>query len=149
MAKLEIKPKENCLPRTFTQEKMQTILNDIKRGSTRKHAAEANGISERHFYYAIKQGTCDIENEQFNTVYAKLVQSLRDIEQNEIIGCREKIMMTDKSHRGAEWTLERVYWQWFGMNAANIDMDERLRRLEQGDKRNERNEEKAKETTDA
>lgn len=146
---MDIGEKKQCHPpKTFTREKMEMILKDISEGSTRKHAAEANGISERHFYYAIKQGIYDLEQGEY-TIYCELVQRLRKIEQEEIKLCRNNIRDRIKSHKGAEWTLERVYYSWFGSSAQVMEMDERLRLLEQGDKRNERNEEKAKETTDA
>ena len=144
---MDIKPNKRSFPRfSITKEKVEAILKDIREGSTNKHAAEANGISERHFYYSILQGVCDLEHDKSNSVYAQLVQSLRQIEQSEIKECRKQIKENKKSHKGAEWTLEHVYWQYFSANAPAMEMDARLRNLEQGELNNEK---ETEEKTDA
>ena len=144
---MDIKPNKRSFPRfSITKEKVEAILKDIREGSTNKHAAEANGISERHFYYSILQGVCDLEHDKSNSVYAQLVQSLRQIEQSEIKECRKQIKENKKSHKGAEWTLEHVYWQHFSASAPIIEIDARLRDLEQGELNNEK---ETEEKTDA
>lgn len=130
---MDIKPdKKSWSSPSMTPVRVKSILKDIKEGSSNKRAAESNGISERHFYYSILQGICDLEHEKFDTIYAVLVQSLRKIEQEEIKECRKLIKENKKSHKGAEWTLEHVYWQEYGSDAKAKELDERLKRIEEG-----------------
>ncbi len=112
-----------------TQEVLDRIVQDIREGSTKKHAPEANGISERHFYYLIAQGILDIEYNKHDTMCAKLVQSLRKVEQEEIKGCRVDIRTSGDGHKGAQWTLEHAYWRHFGKDAGAKEIAEELGRL--------------------
>lgn len=116
--------------RKISKEIINAILSDIALGSTRKHASESNGISEPLFYYWIKQGELELSYADIDTLHTYLVKSLRSIEKEEIVECRRQIKSSDKGHRGAEWTLEKVYWRYFGTNAADIEFNERLERLE-------------------
>lgn len=127
---MEAKP--NKRPQSFpkvTQEKLDAILKDIQEGAPRKHAAEANGISERHFYCMIAQGIVDIEYEKLDTIHARLVQSLRKIEMDEMKKCRIAIRSDEKGHKGAEWTLEHAYWRYFGKDANAKELAEEIERL--------------------
>ena len=129
---IKLNKREGNYPRLISQEVIDLILADIKRGAPNKHAAEANGISEVLFYYWIKQGVLDLTY-GVDSIHARLVKSLRKIEQEEIIECRSAIKETDKGHKGAEWTLEHVYWRQFSSNAPAIDLNERMERLEHGE----------------
>lgn len=129
--------KKNHVLRKLNEEKLKAILNDIRGGSPYKIAAEANGISDRHFYDMLLQGVCDLESDKQETLYARLAQGIRQIERDEINECRDEIRASGKGHVGKQWTLERVYWKYYGQNAAAIEFDERLRKLEQGDKNHE------------
>lgn len=100
--------------RKVSEETIKNILDAIKKGGTRRHAAEANGVSERHFYSLIEQGKIDLEVGNLDSLCAKLAQSLRLIELHEIQECRGQIKLTPN---GAQWTLEKVYWRDFGQNA--------------------------------
>lgn len=114
--------KHNYPPRKLTQEKLDKILFDVREGAPYKYAAESNFISERHFYYMMLQGIVDIENDKMQTIYAQLVQGLRDIEMAEIKECRKNIKSKAKGHRGAEWTLEHVYWKTYGTDAKLMEL---------------------------
>lgn len=131
---MEIKPnKIQFIIKKATQETIEAIIQSIREGGTRRHSAEANGISERHFYYLIQQGRCDIEHGFHDSLPAHLVQSLRKIELKEIKECRKQIRAEKKGHKGAEWTLEHVYWKDFSGAAPVIEFNKRLQRMEEGE----------------
>jgi hypothetical protein len=138
---MEIKPnKRKYSLKNLNEKKLNDILNDIKNGSPYKIAAEANGVSDRHFYDMLLQGICDLEHDQNETLYARLAQGLRKIEREEINYCRKAILKQKKGHKGAEWTLEKVYWKYYGVNAAAIEFEERLKKLEHDNKDDNNNE---------
>lgn len=116
---------------TIGEERINKILADIAEGSPNKIAAEASGVSERHFYSIVAQGIVDIENEIFDSQAAKLTQSLRKIDMEEIKWCRNSIKASEKSHRGAEWTLEKAYWRYFGNSAETKELAEEIQKLKQ------------------
>lgn len=127
---MEIKPnKIQYMLKKASLEVINKILDAIAQGSPNKHAAESNGISERSFYLWLEQGICDLEHEQ-DSVFSYMVQSLRKIEQNEITYCRQAIKEQKKGHKGAQWTLEHVYWRHFGASVADLEFNERLTELE-------------------
>jgi len=115
--------------RKVSQDNINAILKDIAEGAPRKHAAEANGISARHFHYLIAQGIVEMENGIFHTLQAHMVRSLRKIEMDEIKGCRNNIRENDNSHKGAQWTLEHVYWKWFGNNVEAKELAQQIEEL--------------------
>jgi hypothetical protein len=108
---------------------MAKILKDIKRGAPKKIAAEANGICEAHFYDAIKQGLTDLKFGERETRWAKLAESLRSIEMDEIISCKEDIRHSQRGHHGAEWTLEKVYWRHFCGDAKILELAKQVDEL--------------------
>jgi hypothetical protein len=127
---MEAKP--NKRPQSYpkvNQEKLDKILAEIKKGGTRKHSAEANGISGTHFHNLIAQGIVDIEFGLHDTIHARLVVSLRDIELKEIQSCRSAIRKGKTGHKGAEWTLEHAYWRSFGKDANAKELAEEIDRL--------------------
>lgn len=119
-------------PVKISKETIDSILQDIAEGSTRFHAAEANGIAYVTFYYWVKQGQVDLQYNK-DSLHAYLVKALRKIERNEIKKCRKEIIKLKKGHKGCEWTLEKVYWQHFSGQAPAMELNERLERLEQGE----------------
>lgn len=112
-----------------SQELIDVILQDIKEGAPRKHASEANGISYRHFLYLIAQGIVDMEVGNLDTLQSRMVRTLRNIEMKEIKGCKSDIRISKEGHKGAQWTLEHVYWKWFGNNAEAKELSEEIEQL--------------------
>lgn len=124
--------KNNKRPQAFpkvNQQMLDAILEDIRKGSPRKHAAEANGISRRHFHHLIAQGILDLEFGKIDTIHARLARSLRQIEQEEIQWCREKARFSEDGHKGAQWTLEHAYWRDFGKDANSKELAEEIEQL--------------------
>lgn len=120
---------QNYPLRLISKELIDRILHDIKRGSPNKYASEANGVSESLFYTWMRQGILDSDH-LVDSLYAYLVQSMRKIEQDEIISCRQDVRFCPKGHAGAQWTLEHAYWKTYGSKAENMELNERLERLE-------------------
>ncbi len=116
---------------TVNQDMIDSILDDIANGGTIKHSALANCLSEKHFYNLVNQGIVDIETGLHDTLEARLVQSLNEIELNEVTSCRKDIRSAHKGHKGAEWTLEHVYWRHFGNHAEVKALHDELERLKQ------------------
>lgn len=123
--------------RKVTREVIDLILDDIRNLAPNKYAAESNGISEGHFYDLIKQGICDINNDIHDTLHAYLAESLRKIEKEEIMSCRSDIRKSKKGHKGAQWTLEHVYWRSFCGDAKLMELAEEIER-EKGRFKNEK-----------
>ena len=133
---MEIKPnKRKNKYWKVTDEVMDAILARIKNGSTRKHAAEANGVSRRHFHSIVAQGIVDIESGVTDSQACRLALSLRKIESDEIEWCRQMTKNAEKGHRGAEWTLEHAYWRDFGNSAEVKELAEEIAQLRQELKR--------------
>lgn len=109
---------------------INAILKDIKEGSTHRYAAEANGITANTFCIWQQQGRCDLDHGNTETIHAKLVKGLAHIKQDEIKKCREMVRDSKLGHKGAQWTLEKVYWQDYGSSAAEMQLNERLTELE-------------------
>lgn len=127
---MEAKPNKRPHPlQKVNQEMIDRILKDIELGAPRKHAAEANGLSSSHFHNLVAQGVVDLEYNKPDTLYAKMVVSLRNIEKKEIQECRKKIKKGRLSHKGAEWTLEHAYWRYFGKDANAKELAEEIERL--------------------
>lgn len=117
--------------KSITKEKLQAVLKDIKSGAPNKHAAIANGMGERTLYEYIKQGICDLDHDNMDTLEVWFVKSLKRIELDEITECRRQIRADPKSHKGAEWTLEHAYMHTFSIDSVLRDMEKRLIDLEQ------------------
>lgn len=116
---------------TVTQDMIEAILEDIKQGGSIKHSARANNLSERHFHNLVAQGIVDIDCGNQDTLQAKLVRSLSRVQLNEIKSCRQAILNSDKSHKGAEWTLEHAYWREYGNNAESKELAEEIDKLKE------------------
>jgi hypothetical protein len=120
---MQIKPNKRPYATTkVTRENIDLILEDIRNLAPNKYAAESNGISEAHFYDLLKQGICDINHGNYDTLHAYLAKSLREIEKKEIISCRKDIRRSEKGHIGAQWTLEHAFWRSFCGDAKVMEL---------------------------
>ncbi len=113
----------------FKPERVEAILNEIKKGIPYVIAAEMHGIHESTFRDWRRNGRRDIL-EQIDSDYAKLVRSLREIEGNRIAMNISTIRESEKGHRGKEWELERSFWRYFSAKASEIELNERVEALE-------------------
>jgi hypothetical protein len=127
---MQIKPDKRPYASTKVNKRViDAILSEIEKGGTRRHSSESNGITDRHFQYLLQQGKCDLEHSNNDTLCAYLVLRLRKIELTEIQECRKAIKELKKGHKGAQWTLEHVYWQDFGSNAEVKELADEIEKL--------------------
>lgn len=122
--------KRQCTQKKFCKEIIDAIVKDIAEGSHHKFACEANGVTEKMFYVWLEQGRLDIQ-EEIDSLNVYLVQSLSKVKMHDVKELQGMIRREEKGHRGAEWTLEHAYWRQYGQSAANIEMEERLNRMEE------------------
>lgn len=113
----------------ITDEQIAKVIADIKRGAPKKYACYANGMSDRHFYYMVDQGKCDIRHGDLLTREAKMVRSLHEVEMEAIVSCCKDIRKNKQGHKGAQWILEHVYWREFSGDAKIMTMAEELEKL--------------------
>ncbi len=116
-------------PDPATEERLQKIMEAIGNGVPYEIAAEANWISPRYLYECIAQGKVDLEHGD-DTPKARLAQGIRDKELKDITSCLSDIREKEKSHKGAEWILERRFWKHFSSNVPTIELNEKMDRLE-------------------
>lgn len=116
-------------PPTITDEQIAKVIADIKRGAPKKYACYANGMSDRHFYYMVDQGKCDIRHGNLMTREARMVRSLHEVEMEAIVSCCKDIRKNKQGHKGAQWILEHVYWREFSGDAKIMTMAEELEKL--------------------
>jgi len=116
-------------PDKFTPERRQAILDDISHRIPYEFAAEANGICEDTLYEWLKRGFIDkkigIESE-----YAIFSEDLKKIERNKIREHLECINSNPERWQAQAWILERRWWKQFSPNAAVLDFNKRLDRME-------------------
>ena len=126
---MEVKPYKVPHPfRKLNKKLIDSVVKDIKRGSTHRLASQANGITPRILEIWRKQGEVDIEHEQ-DSLPAYLVRALSTVKQEEVIWCRENIKKADKGHKGAEWTLEHAYQRDFSSNVALQEISDEFEEL--------------------
>jgi len=117
-------------PRSVTQEKIDAVLEEIKKRGHRKQASWTHGISERHFKSMVEMGEFDLENDNPDTMCAKMVQKLNNIELSDIQDCMHKIYSSRKGHKGCQWTLEKMYPRQFGNDSLLRELSEKFADLE-------------------
>jgi len=115
--------------RKATPEIIKAILASIEKGTPVKYAACSQGITKTQFYNLINRGTWDLENDNEDSMCARLVVTMREIEKKRIECCLTDILADSKSHKGAEWFLERRYWREFGTHAQVKELSEEIEEL--------------------
>jgi hypothetical protein len=130
---MEAKPNKKFNPyKKLCPELIDKVLKEISEGSTHKYACEVNGITERILSMWRAQGVVDLEYENEDSLPAKLIMGLAKIKNKEVKYCRNLIKNNEKGHKGAEWTLERAYWKYFGAKAETLEMAEEIQKLKDG-----------------
>lgn len=114
----------------FTPERVKAILADIADHIPYKIAAESNGIADSTFYDWIYTGVGHFRDD-IESDYTRMVESLRTIEKKKVKELVETVKKSGKGHKGAEWTLEHVFWKYFSSNAAIKEFDARLTKMEE------------------
>lgn len=128
----------------FDQTTIEAILQDLRDEIPYLHACESNGIAYPTFLLWIDNGIKDTKD-GLDTKYSQLLRAVRKIEKNRMKGHISKIKKEKKGHKGSEWIMERAFWKQFGSKSAEIELNERLEKLEQQGLNN--NDEKENENT--
>lgn len=114
----------------FDQQKVNGILKDIENGIPFKISCESYEISYSTFKTWIENGVRDLLDNK-STYYTQFLASLREVQKRVIEKNQKKIASNEKSHKGAEWLLERSYWQYFSARVADLELEERISKLEE------------------
>lgn len=112
----------------FSDERCAAILKSISNRVPYKLAAQANGICEDTLYDWLKRGLNDSEAGK-DTKHARFSESLKKIEEQTLIGHLDKINNAVDRWQAHAWILERRWWWMFSANAALVEMDKRIERL--------------------
>lgn len=113
-----------------TREQLDAILDDVARGAPIVLATMSNGVCEKTYYNYVNQGSLDIASGDSDTLHAIFVKRLHTIYKEEVIKLRAMILGSEKSHRGAEWVLERGYQKLFGNDVALKELEQKVIELE-------------------
>lgn len=116
-------------PLKFTPERRAAILDAIGKRIPYILAAEANGICEDTLYDWLKQGRRD-QNKGIDSEYARFSESIKKIELEKMHEHLECIKNKPERWQADAWLLERRWWQHFSPNAAVLEFDKRLRKME-------------------
>lgn len=120
-------------PTKFTPERRAAILKDIGDRIPYEFAAEANGICEDTLYDWINQGKRD-RKAGINSDFAKFSEEIKQAELKKIRQHLEKIEQNPERWQADAWILERRWWKHFSPNAAVLDFNKRLERMENEEK---------------
>jgi transposase-like protein len=115
-------------PSKFTPERRDAILQSIRNRIPYELAAEANGIGERTLYEWIEKGQNHLLNE-IDSDFANFAQSIKKVEQENIIQHLLIINGMPKNWQAHAWILERRWWKYFSSNPAIIDFQKQLDHL--------------------
>lgn len=124
----------------FTPARRAAILESISNRIPYELAAEANGICEDTLYEWLKRGKQDLAAGN-DTEYARFSESLKKIEQLKCAQHLEKIASNVDRWQADAWILERRWWQYFSPNAALIEFNKKLNKLEKDSSTSELREE--------
>lgn len=128
---MEVKPYKIPHPfRKLSKDLIDKIVGNIAQGSTHRYSAESNGITETIFNIWRRQGICDLEHE-VDSLCSYLVVSLAKTKQSEVIQCRTTIKSDERSHKGAEWTLEHAYQKDFSTSQSIREIQEDVEHLKE------------------
>lgn len=114
----------------YTPERLAAILDSISHRIPYQLAAEANGIRESTLYAWIEQGW-DEKDAGLDTPLAKFSEDLKRIEQSKIKEHLEKLAGNVERWQSDAWILERRWWKMFSANLPMMEMDERLKKIEE------------------
>lgn len=113
----------------FKPEVVDDILLKISKHIPYKKACLSNGVSEVLFYQWLKKGEEDLLH-GVQSEHSDVVKRLNDIEAKRIQHHLDNVQDSENGHKGAQWVLERVFWKYFSPKVAEIELNERVEKLE-------------------
>ncbi len=117
-------------PTKFTAELCAALIDDISHCVPYELAAYGNGIGPTALYSWLNQGYADLEN-GIDSEFARFSKAIKGTENKRIRRHIDTIDEMPKGWQAHAWILERRWWKHFSQNAAAIEFNERLQKLEQ------------------
>lgn len=122
-------------PSKFTPERRASILNAISRRAPYEMAAEANGICEDTLYEWLRRGKQDLKL-GIESDYAIFSEDLKRIDMEKALQHSDKIADNVDRWQADAWLLERRWHKYYSTNAGNIELNNKLDKLLDGDSKN-------------
>ena len=116
-------------PSKFTPERCSDIIAAISRRVPYQLAAEANGITERTFYFWLELGAKHFD-EEIDSEFANFFQSIKKAEMQKVIEHTDMIAAKPERWQADAWLLERRWHRYFSSSAPVMELNERLGKLE-------------------
>lgn len=123
-------------PSKFTPERRTAIIDAISHRIPYEMAAEANGISGSTLYEWLKTGKDQID-QGIESDYTMFSESLKRAEMQKVREHTDMIAAKPERWQADAWLLERRWHKHFGANAALNELNAKLDKLLDGDKKNE------------
>lgn len=120
-------------PSKFTPERCDDIVHDIGNRIPYALAAQANGISEKTLYNWLEIGEKH-QLEGIDSDYTVFLQAVKKAERERMKKHLDIIADRPERWTADAWILERRWHKYFGNNAQLIELNNRLAKLEQGEK---------------
>jgi hypothetical protein len=131
-------------PSKFTPERRASIIDAISHRIPYELAAEANGISLETLYEWLRIGK-EHAKDNVNSDYTIFSESLKRAEMQKVREHCDIIAARPERWQADAWLLERRWYKYFSPNAAVIDMNERLTKIEGATHEKGSDEERSKE----
>lgn len=113
----------------FSQPVCEAILKDIADEIPHEISCEANGVGYSTFKNWLSLGRIDQELGK-ETHYSRFLAAVRNVQRKKVKSHLNNIEETEKGHKGSEWILERAYWRYFSSKVGEIELNERVEKLE-------------------
>jgi hypothetical protein len=117
-------------PLKFNPERAERIINDISHCVPYALAAFGNGIHEDTLYDWINRGKRDLQA-GIDSEFAKFSETLNKVQINRVRTHLDKIAQNCDRWQADAWLLERRWYKHFALSAKEIEMDERMKKIEQ------------------
>lgn len=131
-------------PSKFTPERRAAIIHAISKRCPYEFAAEGNGISETTLYEWLAKGKAD-RNENIESEYSIFADGIKNAEMSRIIDHAENIAQHVEKWQGDAWMLERRWHKHFSTNAGLNELNSKLDKLMDGEKKNDQQNERKNE----
>lgn len=125
-------------PSKFTPERCSSIIDAISHRIPYEFAAEANGICEDTLYEWIKKGKQHLHS-FIDSEYAIFAEAIKRAEMTKIREHSDMISAKPERWQADAWILERRWPKHYSSNAQLNELNQRLAKLEHGEKNEEGN----------
>ena len=123
-------------PSKFTSERCAAIVDAIRNRIPYEYAAEANGICEDTLYEWLRIAKAD-RKAGIDSEYTKFSEDIKRAEMTRMREHSDIIAARPERWQADAWILERRWPKLYGPNAQLNELNQRLAKLEHGDKSNE------------